>query len=192
VSNFMTRPPFISGLILAGGAGRRAGGQDKGLLNWQGLPLIDHVYRRIAPQVSEVLISCNRNRERYAALSTVTNADLRPEYQGPLAGLEAATAAITHPLVMIVPCDTPILPANLAKHLLQALAQSPEESVAYAKTRDGGQYLCALMRTECLLSLPAFLDSGQRAVRHWYEQVGAVAVDMDNQSESFLNINALA
>ncbi len=188
----MTGSTPISGLILAGGAGRRAGGQDKGLLEWRGLPLIEHVYRRIVPQVDEVLISCNRNREQYASLSAIIGHDLRPDYQGPLAGLEAATTAIAHPLLMVVPCDTPMLPTDLVSNLLRELEQAPGKSIAYAKTRDGGQYLCALMRTECFRSLPAFLDSGQRAVRHWYEQVGAVAVDMDEQSENFLNLNDLA
>ncbi|MEP4146323.1 MAG: molybdenum cofactor guanylyltransferase MobA [Halioglobus sp.] len=187
----MTRPILISGLILAGGAGRRAGGQDKGLLEWNGLPLVEHVYRRIAPQVNEVLISCNRNRERYAALSTVTDLDLRPDYQGPLAGLEAAASAIAHPLLLVVPCDTPLLPDNLVMKLLNALEKAPERSVAYARTRDGGQYLCALIRTECLLSLPEFLDSGQRAVRQWYQQIGAVPVDLEEQTECFLNLNEL-
>ena len=188
----MTTGSRISGLILAGGAGRRAGGADKGLLDWQGRPLIEHVYHGIVAQVDEVLISCNRNRNLYAALAKVTSADLRPDYQGPLAGMEAAVTDIAYPLLLVTPCDTPALPSNLALQLLQGLEDSPGSSVAYAITRDGGQYLCALLRTECLRSLPEYLNSGQRAVRHWYNQVGAIAVDFDDQRECFLNLNELA
>ena len=191
MSNFITTPAPISGLILAGGAGRRAGGRDKGLIEWEGRPLVEHVYRRIAPQVGEVLISCNRNGDRYAALSPVIEHDLRSDYQGPLAGLEAAASSIVKPLVMVVPCDTPLLPEDLAQRLLTGLEKAPEQSVAYATTRDGGQYLCALIRTESLRSLPEFLDGGQRAVRQWYRQIGSVAVDLQDQSECFLNLNEL-
>ncbi|MEH6586445.1 MAG: molybdenum cofactor guanylyltransferase MobA [Halioglobus sp.] len=192
MSNFMTTGPRISGLILAGGAGRRAGGADKGLLDWQGRPLIEHVYRAIVPQVDEVFISCNRNRNRYAALTNVTRADLRADYQGPLAGMEAAATNLSCPLVLVIPCDTPTLPSNLAQHLLVGLESSPHDSVAYATTRDGGQYLCALLRTKCLGSLTEYLDGGGRAVRHWYDQVGAIAVDFDDQRECFLNLNNLS
>ncbi|MEP5567879.1 MAG: molybdenum cofactor guanylyltransferase MobA [Halioglobus sp.] len=191
MSNFITASTSISGLILAGGAGRRAGGRDKGLIEWSGRPLIEHVYRNIASQVDDVLISCNRNGDRYAALSSIIEQDLRSDYQGPLAGLEAAAPLIVHPLLMVVPCDTPHLPENLVSTLFIALEKAPEQSVAYATTGDGGQYLCALMRTESLQSLPAFLDSGQRAVRQWYRQIGSVAVDMKEQSACFLNVNEL-
>ena len=179
-------------MILAGGAGRRAGGADKGLLDWQGRPLIEHVYRAIVPQVDEVFISCNRNRNQYADLTNVTRADLRADYQGPLAGMEAAANSVSHSLVLVIPCDTPTLPSNLAQQLLTALESSAHDSVAYAATRDGGHYLCALLRTKCLGSLTEYLDSGGRAVRHWYDQVGAIAVDFDDQRECFLNLNNLS
>jgi len=189
VTTFETSRSGITGLILAGGAGRRAEGRDKGLIHWRGRALVEHVHDRIAPQIDGVLISCNRNREEYARVAQITAADLREDYQGPLAGLEAATGHLSSAMVLVVPCDTPDLPFDLAQRLQQSLLSDPEKNVAFARTSVGGQYLCALLRTPSLDTLPAYLDSGQRAVRHWYQALGAVEVDFGEQSARFLNLN---
>jgi len=184
----------ITGLILAGGAGRRVGHRDKGLILWQGKPLITHVSECLKPQVGEMLISCNRNIADYEKYATRTVADRRGSYQGPLAGLEAASPYIGTAFLVVVSCDMPQLPAGFVARLLFPLLQandnSPEISFAHDGTR--AQYLCAAMRTECLSSLPGFLDEGFRAVRDWYACQHTVAVDFSDQRESFMNYNTLS
>lgn len=184
----------ITGLILAGGAGRRVGHRDKGLILWQGKPLIAHVSEFLRPQVGEILISCNRNVARYAKYTTQTVADLRPSHQGPLAGLEAAAPHVRTELLVVVSCDMPDLPADFVTRLLAPLApdgdNAPEICFAHDGTR--AQYLCAAMRTKCLSSLPGFLDQGHRAVRDWYGCRLAIAVDFSDERDSFRNYNQLA
>lgn len=68
-----SRPDFfradqVVGLILAGGAGRRMGGVDKGLVELAGRPLTQWVAEALRPQVAHLLISANRHREHYARL----------------------------------------------------------------------------------------------------------------------------
>ena len=167
------------------------GGRDKGLLPWRESTLVEHVCRAIEPQVAQLLISCNRNRESYAKLGPLTSPDLRKDYQGPLAGLEAAAQSLKLEYILLAPCDTPALPANLAGKLLQALVDNPDKNVAYASSGDRNHYLCALLRRSCLDSLGKYLDEGQRAVRLWYQQVGAVAVNFPGQESDFLNLNKL-
>jgi len=58
----------VTGLVLAGGQGRRMGSVDKGLVLLQGRPLVRHVIERFAPQVDEILVNANRNIEAYEAL----------------------------------------------------------------------------------------------------------------------------
>ena len=89
-----------TGLILAGGAGRRVGGRDKGLLTWRGAPMAAQVAQRLRPQVARLLISCNRNTDYYATLADATVADSRRDFQGPLAGIEAATNIGLTPLYL--------------------------------------------------------------------------------------------
>ena len=189
----MTSAKDITGLILAGGAGRRVDGRDKGLIDWHGRPLAAHVAERLRPQVGRLLISCNRNFPRYREITETTAADSRRDFQGPLAGLEAAAPMISSPLVVIVACDIPLLPDDLVQRL-QAHLYKPEYEearISYAHDGTRGQYLCAAIDRRCLASLTAFLDAGHRAVRHWYQGHRSIAVDFSDQAGAFNNYNYL-
>ncbi|RLQ21510.1 molybdenum cofactor guanylyltransferase [Seongchinamella sediminis] len=191
MDNFTHDPSRICALILAGGAGRRVAGRDKGLLQWHGLPLVAHVHDTLAPQVSEIIISCNRNRERYARIAPLAPPDLRTGYQGPLAGLEAAAPMLQRDFILLAPCDTPALPPELAARLACALQQKPGAQAAFVRAGNRNHYLCALLRRASLAGLGAYLDRGQRAVRHWYTRLDAVPVDFPAQQEAFANFNDL-
>ncbi|MEZ5504061.1 MAG: molybdenum cofactor guanylyltransferase MobA [Halioglobus sp.] len=189
----MTSKTHVTGLILAGGAGRRVGNRDKGLIPWQGKPLVAHVSARLRPQVDELLISCNRNARFYTQFATLTVADNLPHYQGPLAGLEAASAHIKTEFVVVVGCDTPCLPRDLVSRLLSPLADptAARREIAYAHDGRRAHYLCAALRRECLSSLPLFLATGKRAVHEWYGSRAAIKVDFSGQESCFRNINEL-
>ena len=183
----------ITGLNLAGGAGRRVDGRDKGLIDWHGEPLAAHVAERLRPQVGRLLISCNRNFEQYRKIAETTVADSRRSFQGPLAGLEAAAPFISSQLLVIVACDTPRLPDDLVQRLQSHLYKSEygKPQISYAHDGTRGQYLCAAIDRQCLGSLTRFLDEGHRAVRHWYQQHHCVAVDFSDQAGAFRNYNHL-
>src|SRR5438477_11707836 len=99
----------ITGLVLAGGQGRRMGSVDKGLVLLQGRPLVRHVLERFSPQVDEILINANRNIAAYEALGHPVIRDRVEGYAGPLAGLHAGLMHARHPLAATVPCDSPFL-----------------------------------------------------------------------------------
>lgn len=140
----------------------------------------------------EIIISCNRNFSRYAEFGSRTVADTRRDFQGPLAGLEAAASVIRTELLVVVSCDTPDLPTDLVTRLIAPLSDSTAVDISYVFDGVRAQYLCAAMRSACLHALPAFLDEGQRAVKHWYASRNAVAVDFADQQACFENYNTLA
>lgn len=187
----MTPLPTTTGLILAGGAGRRVDGRDKGLIVWHDRPMVAHVADRLRPQVDRLLISCNRNFAQYAAIASETIADTRRDYQGPLAGIEAAIEHIHTDYFVISACDTPTIPGDLVQRLLQPMLATDGKRIDICFAHDGerGQYLCAALRSACLATLPEYLDNGQRAVRHWYESQRCVAVDFSDEADSFSNFN---
>jgi molybdopterin-guanine dinucleotide biosynthesis protein A len=189
----MTSRPDLTGLILAGGAGRRAGGRDKGLVVSNGKPLVEHVYERLAPQVGDIIISCNRNISHYKALSTTTVTDSRAGYQGPLAGIEAALPHIRTDLFIVVPCDSPQLPTDLVARLAKPFMEAGGEKLDVSFAHDGkrAQYLSAAIRRRCLPALSQFLDQGHRAVRDWYQSMATVSVDFSDQCDAFSNLNEL-
>jgi molybdopterin-guanine dinucleotide biosynthesis protein A len=184
----------ISGLILAGGAGTRVSGQDKGLLPWRGKPLVEHVINRLSPQIGELLISCNRNLEHYAKYSGTLIQDSRQDYQGPLAGIEAAAPLIRDGnFLIVVACDTPALPTDLVERLLEPHRSGAKKTplITYANDGERNQYLFAAIHSSALNTLPAYLDSGQRTVRHWFELHRTETVDFSDQSAAFTNYNHL-
>ena len=186
---------LVTGLILAGGAGRRVGGQDKGLLPWHGQPLVQHVVQRLTPQVGKLLISCNRNQQRYLDYAPTLVTDKRSDYQGPLAGLEASLATIDTPWICMVACDVPDLPCDLVSRLYMSMNlpdTSPDVTpIACAHDGERAQFLCALLRRECIASVSQYLDSGQRSVGGWYHSQGLLEVDFADQPDAFLNLNAI-
>lgn len=180
----------ITGVILAGGAGRRMGGRDKGLVHWRGRRLVEHVHERLLPQVDDILISCNRNRELYSEIAP-TVSDRRSGYQGPLAGIEAAASLVTSNIVVIAACDTPLLPLDLVSRLTAPLIESPAGfGIAYAHDGNRPQYLFAAVRHNRLAELSAFLDTGHRAVREWMDACSPIAVDFSDELEAFANVNS--
>ncbi|MCG2577396.1 molybdenum cofactor guanylyltransferase [Dechloromonas sp. XY25] len=178
----------ITGVILAGGLGRRMGGVDKGLQELQGRPMAAWVAERLAPQVDELLINANQNAERYAAFGHRVVADRIAGFAGPLAGLHAALSAATHPWVATAPCDSPFLPADLVARLSAALLAS-EADLAVARTFDQPHPVFCLCKRNVLPHLTAYLESGERKFDRWYATLKTVEVPFDDEAAAFENIN---
>jgi molybdopterin-guanine dinucleotide biosynthesis protein A len=184
------RPEPVTGLVLAGGRGSRLGGIDKGLAPWHGRPLAEHVIERLIPQVDRLMISANRNRERYLTYGYPVIADRLPDFGGPLAGLQAGLAACVTPLLVTAPCDAPHLPLDLVARLLTGLEASAAE-VAVASTGDGLQPTFLLCRTSARQSLDAWLAAGGRKVAEWLQTRKAVTVPFADDG-AFANFNTPA
>jgi molybdopterin-guanine dinucleotide biosynthesis protein A len=181
-------PHRVTGLVLAGGLGRRMGGTDKGLQPLAGRPMVAHVLDRLAPQVEEILVNANQNGERYAAFGHRVVPDEVGGFAGPLAGLHAGLKAAAHPFVATVPCDSPFLPADLVRRLSDALI-AEHADVAVAKTGDQAHPVFALVRASVLPHLQAFLAGGGRKIDAWYATLRVVEVPFDDEAEAFSNIN---
>ncbi len=182
---------LITGVVLAGGQGRRMGNIDKGLQMFRGKPLVESVLERIRPQVAEVLINANQNSERYETFGYKVISDLVSGYAGPLAGLHSALSAASHDLVLTVPCDSPFLPQDLAARLEAACAAQVAD-VAVARTGRQAHPVFCLVRRELLPHLTSFLDAGGRKIDAWYADLQVAEVAFDDQPEAFANFNTLA
>jgi len=178
----------ITGLILAGGQGRRMGGVDKGLQLLRGKPMAQWAIERLAPQVDEVLINCNQNLDAYARFGYRLVPDEVGGFAGPLAGLHAGLKAAAHPLVVTVPCDSPFLPEDLVSRLNDHIENS---DLAVAKTGDQPHPVFSLVRKNVLDSLEAFLAGGGRKIDAWYASLRTVEVSFDDEADAFRNINTL-
>jgi molybdopterin-guanine dinucleotide biosynthesis protein A len=194
--------PGITGLILAGGRGSRMGGVDKGLQNFRGLPLALQTLMRLQLQSlppQEVLINANRNLAAYESLGVPVWPDSIDGFAGPLAGFLTGLERCETPLLLTVPCDSPLLPLDLVERLYTALhEQDADLAMAAAAEADGTvrpQPVFCLLKTELLESLVRFTQSGGRKIDAWTGQHRCTIVPFDQSGDSahaFANANTLA
>lgn len=184
----MSADAKITGVLLAGGQGRRMGGVDKGLLELRGRPMAAWVLERLSPQVDELMINANQNAERYGAFGYKVFPDEIGGFAGPLAGLHAALTRASHPLVVTAPCDSPFLPPDLVSRLKAGL-ETAGADLAVAKTFDQAHPVFCLCKREVLPHLADFLETGGRKIDRWYATLNIVEVNFDDQEEAFRNIN---
>ena len=178
----------VTGLVLAGGMGRRMGGVDKGLVLLDGRPMVAHVIERLTRQVGAIVINANQNVERYAALGYPVVSDSIGGFAGPLAGLHAGLVAAQTPYVVTSPCDSPFLPLDLVARLAAGLEEAQAE-LAVARTFAQPHPVFSLVSRDVLPHLSAFLDGGGRKIDAWYATLRAVAVQFDDAEDAFRNIN---
>lgn len=195
-------PQHITGLILAGGRGSRMGGVDKGLQNFNGLPLALHALMRLGPQVDSVMVNANRNLSAYESFGAAVWPDASADFAGPLSGFLVGLERAETPYLLTVPCDTPRLPLDLAERLTEALtreqadiamAAAPEQD-ANGVTQIRTQPVFCLLKIELSESLVKFTHAGGRKIDSWTAQHKTVIVPFDAPSDdplAFANVNTL-
>jgi len=152
----------ILGAIIAGGASTRFG-SDKAAAVFAGKPLIEHVIAALAPQV-ESLVIVGRDWPCQTRIDDLPAAGL-----GPIGGLCGALGfGRLHGFdaVLVAPCDTLGLPADLATRL------APGPAVAR------GQRSIGLWPTSFAVTLLARLTGGgSRALHVWVDASAAREID---------------
>lgn len=156
--------PACSILLLAGGRGQRMGGQDKGLLEWCGRPLIAHLHALTRPLTDDLIISCNRNLDRYTAYADRLVQDDSADFPGPLAGVRAGLQAARHAWLLVLPCDCPRLDAELLQSMRRIAALHPDRPLL---VRQGEQWepLFCLLPKSLLPTLEQAWQAGERSPR---------------------------
>jgi len=179
----------ITGVVLAGGQGRRMGGIDKGLQLLRGRPMIAWVLERFEPQVTNLIINANQHLDEYATYGYPVVSDEIDGYAGPLAGLQAALHhPSTHSLLATAPCDSPFLPGDLVARL-HLVMQQHEADVAVAKTGTQAHPVFSICRRGVSGHLDTFLASGGRKIDEWYSTLKVVEVPFDDEPSMFTNFN---
>jgi molybdenum cofactor guanylyltransferase len=169
------------------------GGADKGLLPFRGLSLIQHVIGRLSSQVDTLIINANQNLGEYAKFNLPVYSDEIADYAGPLAGLQAGLRHCQTPYLLTSPCDSPLLPMNLAERMLDELRDnSADLAVAATGTMESLQLhpVFCLLKTELLPQLTSYLQSGGRKVREWQASQNMTQVCFPDEN-AFRNLNTL-
>lgn len=180
----------ISAIILAGGLATRMNGADKGLVLLHKKPLVQHVIKRLTKQVDEILINANREIAQYQAFGYTVLQDEVEDFLGPLAGFSLGLQHAKHDYLLTVPCDSPLLPLDLATRLMAALLEQKAD-IAVASSDGNTHPVFSLCKKSTLPSLTAYLEQGERRVSTWQKSQKYIEVDFSDYNEAFTNLNTI-
>lgn len=164
------------------------GGLDKGLVPLAGRPMVEHVLDALGPQVTNIIISANRNLDRYRSYGCPVVSDEDSGYPGPLAGVLAGLKVAAHPLLVTAPCDAPMLAPDLVRRL-QAALRTADADLAVASDGDRLQPVFMLLPTRLAASLTDYLAGGGRKIDTWYGRLRLAVADLSDRPETFVNVN---
>lgn len=195
IATFNIETPFddVTGIILAGGQGKRMGGIDKGLQLFQNQPLIVPILEALRHQVHTILISANRNISDYQKYGYPVYSDTIAHYPGPLAGFLTGLYHCKTQYLLTVPCDTPFIPQDLTRRLKTALEKADADIAIAACQKDNYQQIQSvftLMKNHLAHNLFNFLEKGGRKIDQWFANLKHIIVHFD-QTDAFININTL-
>ncbi len=182
----------IAAVVLAGGQGLRMGNLDKGLVRFEGEPMISWTLKCVDPSIEKILINCNRNFDLYQNYGYELVQDELEGFQGPLAGIYAAMAKLdakyTH--LLVLPCDTPLIDETLLQRLLSAVSND-RLAIHVLQTDEQPQFLHAVIPMVYQQNLLKWLSDGERAVYKWYKSLPLKYVDVPAVlNKTLKNINA--
>jgi molybdopterin-guanine dinucleotide biosynthesis protein A len=177
----------ITGLVLAGGQGRRMGA-NKASLMLGGETLAMRVQRYLAACTTQVWVSANSMQTNSLFDRALADDPVYGPGAGPLAGVATALAQIATPWLLTLPVDVPWVPANLHLRLAQAVIEN-QAKVAYAQTPRRYHPLCMLVHQSLGASLYRYLQRGDRKVLLWLDAQQAVPVMFPEDDALFANLN---
>jgi molybdopterin-guanine dinucleotide biosynthesis protein A len=205
----------VAGVILAGGAGSRLGG-NKALLELGGMPLVQHTVDALGRLVDTMVIvgSCPRETSvisealvlpaRCEGICTWDGARIAEGHAegeavgrgrlGPLAGIRAGLAASPHARCIVVGCDMPFLSVALLRYMATE-SLGFQAAVPRLGPRAALEPMCAVYSQSCIAHIDAMLAVGPRKVTGLFDLVRTLYVEraacelLDPGLLCFFNVN---
>jgi molybdenum cofactor guanylyltransferase len=160
----------VGGIILAGGKSSRMG-SEKGLVDFQGKPMVAWIIAALEVFTKDILIVAhNADYERFGY--EVVPDDVRD--RGPLAGLVTGLRQARHDLNLVVSCDVPLVHPQLLRWLLESYE---DEAAAVFTLDDRIQPLVGLYHRKALPTLERLLAHGQLKLRIALDELQAAVLD---------------
>ena len=152
----------VHGFVLAGGKSRRMG-EDKALMRFCGRPMVEIAVEKLRGFCAEVSIA--GNRDDLAGYAPVVH-DRRVD-AGPAAGVEAGLLAARKSWVLFIPVDVPLIPMELLRAWATSALAREASGLRVSQLVGSGRLQPAfcLLRRDCLTSVSASLDGGERRLR---------------------------
>jgi molybdenum cofactor guanylyltransferase len=179
---------FLTAVILAGGKSSRMG-QDKALIPWDGIPLLQRVCQ-VASQCCQQVYILTPWPERYQEILPDVNYQFLVESnpgQGPLVALAQALAEVPTEWVLLLACDMPLLQVEIIRYWTERLNNIPGYILATVPQQETfWQPTCGFYRRAALPELDKFIQLGGRSFQTWLEQIPVEPILLNQSSQDML------
>lgn len=180
----------ITGIILSGGKSSRLG-QEKGLADFNGKPLIQYAIDVLKPISDKIIISANNQLDEYTSFGYEVVQD-QVRGIGPLGGIIASLKKSVTRYNFVLSCDTPFVPAELFSYLLNSI-----ENFQVAVPKHGEKLfepLCAVYATNVIWDMQHCIETQNYRLHHFLKESNARFVPIHNKlpfyhEEMFVNMN---
>lgn len=176
----------IDAYILAGGKSSRMG-TDKGLLLFNGKPLVQKIIEQLSPVVNEVIIVSNNHAYEQFGLQVI--GDLIKGI-GPAGGIHAALNHTDREQIFVVSCDMPFITTNAVRYIIQQAAHS---QIALPLYHGKIQPLFGAYSTQCLPKWKQLIEQGIIKLQEMVMHFDLLKIDIQKNGLFvdllFININ---
>ncbi|MBD2090042.1 molybdenum cofactor guanylyltransferase [Microcoleus sp. FACHB-1515] len=182
----------IAAIVLAGGQSSRMG-QDKALLDVDGVPLLRRVYE-VAAKCAPIVYVVTPWPERYRSLALgciwLTETPLPHETtpHGPLVGFAQGLAQVETDWVLLLACDLPRLQADVIQGWMAHLPEDRSIAAVLHHSKKGWEPLCGFYRRSCLPALEKYIAEGRRSFQGWLTTQTVLALPLA-ESDMLFNCN---
>lgn len=179
----------ISGIILAGGLGRRLGYKNKALLILGGKSIADYVIDALSEVTENILLITNAPDE-FVQFNLPMLSDIFPN-SGPLGGIYSGLKNSKTSYNLVVACDMPFIKSCLFRFLINNI---DDNDIVIPVTNDGYHPLCAIYSKNCIEPIEHLIGLGELKVTNLFSYVKVKKVkfpdsDPDCDLKVFYNIN---
>jgi molybdopterin-guanine dinucleotide biosynthesis protein A len=152
--------------------------------------MVSYVIDAMAAVTDQLIINANRNINQYQQFGFPIVTDQTDRFDGPLAGVLTAMLYAETGVLLVAPCDSPLIKAEQLHKLLSVRAEKDADvAVAFDGERLHPVFLA--VKTVLKTDLQVYLDSGQRKFESWLHQQKMVKVDFSGESQLFINLNSM-
>jgi molybdopterin-guanine dinucleotide biosynthesis protein A len=173
--------PIISAAVMAGGKSKRLG-QNKALMQINGITVVDSVLNTVSPYVQKVMIITN-TPEEYSLLDIEIAKDVRPGF-GPLSGIHSALSFASSEYVLVVSCDIPLVGS---KQIEQLVSSCRGHDITIFKHKNF-EPLCAVYRRSCIDALNELIDHNECRIIDLFPTLDVKVLRIED-AEIFRSIN---
>ena len=178
----------LTGIILAGGKSSRMG-RDKGLIDYQGKPLIQYSIDVLKNICKKIFISSSNEKYHFLGYNVIPD---EIEGIGPIGGIYSCLKKSKTSLNVVLSCDTPFITEELIFYILSFI--NGYDVIVPSGSGGVPEPLCGIYHKDIISRVEENINKGSYMMKELLEQVNCKIISIPEKTlkrtpDIFKNIN---